>query len=581
MITYRLRFAAPAQHHVDVEIEIPAPAADQRLWMPVWTPGSYMIREFARNVRDPRATGPGGRELPLRWVDKATLAVAAGHAGSVRVSYRVYCFELSVRTSFVDDENALLNGASVFFAVAGREGEPIRVEIDLPPRWDVATALPAEPSRAAAFRAQDFDHLVDSPIQCGRFERRSFELLGRTHEFAFCRVDGLDPDRAASAAARLFRANAELFGGLPYERYLTIVQGAATGRGGLEHRDSTVLQVQRHSFGDEKGWLDFLTILAHEHVHVWNVKRARPRSFVPYDLTRENYTDLLWVAEGITAYYDELQTLRAGCMAKARYLERLADEIGAYRESPGRLAASLAESSLLAWTRFYRQDEDWPNSGVSYYQKGALVALLLDLEIRSRSAGRGDLDVVMRRLLERYGAESAGYAAAEFEALAAEVAGADLRPFFDRTVRGTEELDLEGGLLEAGFCLQPRARPAGPAIRDLAGFRVKSGSERIVVEAVERGSPAETAGISARDEIVALDGSRVIAPRLQARLKDSAGKRVRVALFRDDRLLDCELELRAEAPAAFVIVEDPAASPARRALGERWLAGAPSVREGA
>ncbi|MFG0317038.1 MAG: M61 family metallopeptidase, partial [Planctomycetota bacterium JB042] len=490
MLRYDVRFDDPASHHVDVEIRLGEVDGEVVLWMPTWTPGSYLVREFARNVRTPVAVDADGVARPLERVDKCRFRTR-GDGTERTIRYRVYAFELTVRTSFVEDGNALLNGHSIFLAVAGREREPIELGVRLPAGWDVATGLEERDATSGTrrFGASHYDDLCDHPIQCGRFERLPFEVEGKPHEVVLVGAGNPDRERLVEDTRRIVETAAATFGPLPYERYLFLVQHSAAGRGGLEHENSSVLQFPRFGYSDPRLYHDFATLVAHEHFHVWNVKRTVPRDFVPYDLVGETYSRLLWVSEGFTAYYDELLTARAGVATEDRYLERLGEEISRYRETPGRLVQSLADASLLAWVGLYRPDEASPNATVSYYQKGALVALLLDLEIRRLTGGEGSLDDVMRTLFARFPAASDGFTEDDLIGIVAERAGADLAPFFETAVHGTDELDFEAALAGVGLRLERKAS-SPPRVRDLLGVRIRKGSRRLRIDTVETGSPA-------------------------------------------------------------------------------------------
>lgn len=579
-LRYQASFDAPASHRIDVALSIPAAPEELILWMPAWTPGSYLIREFARNLRDLSAVRIGARDgdaLRIERLDKATFRVHAPAGDPVMIRYAVHAFERSVRTSIVEDDQALLNGASVFLALKGEEQAVHEVVVTPPSDWKVATAL-AKSGQAdgsdPVFRARSYEHLIDSPIFCGPFEEVEFRVLDRLHRIVIRPGGDHDLERIARDTERIVLVSAALFGGLPYQEFLFQVITAAEGRGGLEHRDSCVIQFPRFGFGSELTYHDFLTLVAHEHFHVWNVKRIQPRDFVPYDLTAETYTTLLWVCEGITAYYDELLPLRAGVVDRGAYLQRLAESIDRYRQGPGRLAQDLADASMTAWIGLYRPDEDTPNAAVSYYLKGSLVILLLDLEIRTLSGSAHSLDDLMRLLWERFPDGSGGFSGEQFEACAAEVAGVDLSAFFDRMVRSTAELDLETPLAGFGVSLVKKPRPGGPSLRDLLGVRIRGGAGRAVIDCVEHGSPAHVAGLSPRDEIIAVDGYQATTEQLKERLsRMPGGSTVELALFRDGRLSSLQAVLPEELPGVHVIEEreDADTSQAVRAARESWL----------
>lgn len=559
-----------ATHHVDVTLRVDAVDGDLELWLPAWTPGSYMIREFARNLRSPSAVDAAGNDLRIERVDKATVLVR-GARGTIDVRYRIYANEVSVRTTWVEAERALLNGASTFLIPRGRECEPIAVTIDVPSTWRVFTTLP----RAAdgAWIASDHARLVDSPIACGPFEERVVDVDGVRHTFVFCGRGNWEPDKVTRATAAIVAQNARVFGFMPYESYGFLAFTTAEGKGGLEHRDSCVLLHPRMQFDEPTGWHDFVTLIAHEHFHAWNVKSARPCEFAAADLRSEVYTRSLWIAEGVTSYYDELTPLRAGVIERAAYLERLGDAITRYRETPGRLHETLEDASLLAWVRLYRPDEDSPNSAISYYAKGALVALLLDLEIRTRSADRASLDDALAAFAREFRCDGPGYRGADFERVCAQIAGADLTAFFDHAVRSTAELEFEAPLARFGLTLRTKPKDKQTA-RDLLGARIRRVDRRAVVDGIDPGSPAELAGLSARDELVALDGLRVDADSLAQRLRGFAlGTRVPLAVFRDDILVERSIVLTRAPASAYAVAVTETVDEATRARRDAWLRG--------
>jgi predicted metalloprotease with PDZ domain len=557
-VAYRLRMPEPHTHLLHVELAADGVAGPGAVWlvMPSWTPGSYLMREFPRNVQGFAAEDGGGAPLAWSRADKNTWRVAAPADGRLRVRYAVYAAEPTVRTSHLDSSHASVNGASVFMYLQGRTDAPATVRVEAPDGWRTTTALPeAEPG---VFRAADYDELVDSPLEIGTHRLIEWEAEGKRHRYALWGRGNLDEDRLVADTTRVIRASNAMFGSLPYPDFTFIVH-LASGYGGLEHRNSTVLLGDRWGFRGT-AYEQFIGLVAHEFFHLWNGKRIRPGVLGPFDYTRETYTRDLWVVEGITTYYTDLLLLRAGLITSERYLEKLAEAVSRYLATPGRHEQSLADSSFETWIRFYRPDASTPNAQVSYYQKGALVALLLDMEIRDATGGARSLDDVMRGLWERYGEPDVGFAEGAVEALAAEVAGRDLRPFFDAYLRGTAELDLDGALARAGLRLArgdrrptqsaaapPPLRAAVPSDLEVrTGLRLKAEGGTSLVTHVITGSPAYRAGVNAGDELVALDGLRVSDRTLLARLEERpASERVPLTVFRRDELVTLELEAAA------------------------------------
>ncbi|HET7322194.1 MAG TPA: hypothetical protein VFI96_06840, partial [Longimicrobiaceae bacterium] len=354
---YQLSMPEPHSHLFQVEIRLDADGPVE-LAMPSWTPGSYLMREFARHVQNFSAECDGA---PVAWqkVSKSVWRVEAPTGRELTVRYRVYANETSVRTSHLDSTHGYVNGASVFLFVRGREQEPIELEIDAPEDWRATTSLPARGD--FHFTARNYDELVDSPVEIGTHTLLEWEQEGVPHRYAIWGRGNYDADRLVADTRRIIAAESEMFGGLPYDQYTFILHLLPEGRGGLEHAASSSLQASRWTFEGEQ-YEDFLALVAHEFFHVWNAKRIRPEVLGPFDYTAENYTRNLWVVEGLTTYYTDLMIRRAGIISEERYLKRLADSIGRMQMLPGRRHQTLEESSFDTWIRFYRPDEHTPNS---------------------------------------------------------------------------------------------------------------------------------------------------------------------------------------------------------------------------
>ncbi|MDB4947395.1 MAG: peptidase domain protein [Gemmatimonadetes bacterium] len=459
-VRYRLRMPEPHTHLLHVEMELDGVDGPTELVMPSWTPGSYLMREFPRNVMALMAADGAGRMLPAEKTDKNTWRVDAPADGRLAVRYVVHADELSVRTSHLDASHATVNGASVFLFARGREHAPHRVAVDLPNGWRATTSMAEESPNA--FVAADYDELVDAPLELGTHALWEWEIDGTKHRWAVWGRGNYDPQRLAVDATAIVRAEKAMFGVLPYGHFTFILHLTPGGSGGLEHKASTILQADRWSFRGV-AYEHFLALTAHELFHAWNGKRIRPAVLGPFDYTREAYTRDLWVVEGITTYYTDLVLRRAGLISPQRYLERLAETVTRHFGVPGRFVQPLADSSFDTWIKFYRPDANSPNATISYYQKGALVALLLDLKIRQSTAGARSLDDVMRVMWDRFGAPDVGFPPGEVERVAAEVAGEDLTAFFDATLRGRGELDYAPYLAAAGLELVGAHTPAANA----------------------------------------------------------------------------------------------------------------------
>ncbi len=582
-VHYRVSMLRPHSHLFEVEATFPAGPDTLDALLPVWTPGSYLVREFARHVQEVSASA-GGAHLPVQRVDKRTWRVQA-RGRAVTLRYRVYANELTVRTSHLDGTHGYFNGATLFLYTEATRGQEHHVTVEAPAGWRPFAALER---RGEAFVAKDYDELVDSPFEVGPHTPHTFTAAGVPHEVVVWGDAVPDAGRLCSDLQRICETEARMFGGLPMSRYLFLVYLTDKGRGGLEHKASTSLLFPRVGLQNSRGWEDFLTLAAHEYFHLWNIKRVKPKALVPFDYSQENYTSLLWAFEGATSYYDNLIVLRAGLMSASRYLTRQGETLSALHATPGRKVQTLAEASLVSWVKHYRPDENSPNSAISYYLKGEVVAVLLDLEIRRATNNARGLDDLMRLLWQRHGDES-GVPEDGVEAAASEVAGKDLSAFFDRAVRSTEELDYSVFWhvgLEVHF--RPRESSSdkgGSPVRTKGDGKPKGwlgvttkGSATLAT--VVDGSPAQEAGLYVDDDVVALDGWRVDGAGLLARCDDkSPGDTVRLTVFRRDRLLEVPVTLgQKPADAAWLArVEKP--TDAQKAAYQAWL-GAPWEESG-
>jgi predicted metalloprotease with PDZ domain len=574
---YRLALPDPHGHLFEVETIVDAPEDRQELVLPVWTPGSYLVREFARHLEGVAADDGEGRRLPVERLDKHRFVVRAGGAPRAVLRWRVYANELTVRTCHLDGTHGFVNGAAVFPYAPGRQAEPHVLEVLPPAGWRVSTALGGGPT---VFTAKDYDELADSPLEIGTHRVVRFEAAGKPHELAIWGRGNLDEPRLAADAGRIVEALGALMGGLPYDRYLFIVHLTEKRKGGLEHAHSTTLNMGRADFFPRERYEESLGLLAHEFFHLWNVKRLRPAALVPYDYAREQYTRLLWWFEGATSYYEQVALARAGILSPKRRLEVLGEALTSLERTPGAAKMSLEDASFLAWVKHYRPDENSPNSAVSYYLKGELVALALDLALRK--AGRS-LDALLAALYARYA--GAGVPEDGVERVAAELLGEEAaRSFFDRFVRGTAPLELD----LAPFGLRLRRRPArsfddkgGTAgkpddARPKAGFLGAdlTNGPKLVVRSVREGSPAHRAGLYAEDEIVAEDGFRVDRGALWDRLCERGpGGELRLTVFRRDELVTVPVRL-AEPPDDTLWLEaDANATPEEKAAFASWCGG--------
>ncbi len=548
--------------------------------MPVWTPGSYLVREFERHVQDFAATDAADKPLAWRKLNKDTWRVETGGAGrEVRVRYRVYANELSVRTNELNDRHGFWNNAALLMYVAGQLHAPATVRVVPFGNWKVATGLPEVKGQTNTYRAENFDVLYDSPFDVGNFRVLTFEVRDVPHRIVIDGEGNYDAERVRRDVQKIVEAAVALMGEIPYRDYTFLYHLRAAGGGGLEHLNSTAIIVNRFDFRTEASYRGFLSVTAHEYFHVWNVKRIRPDALGPFDYTQENYTRLLWVAEGVTSYYENILLRRAGLISDKDYLEGLARDIRALQRIPGRRAVSAEEASFDAWIKFYRPDENSINSTISYYDKGALIGTLLDLEIRRRSNGAKSLDDVLRYLYNEFYKKDRNYTPEDFQRACEQMAGASLDEFFRRYVRGRDELDYTPAFNGAGLQLlttpAPRADGRAPEPRPFFGATLRQENDRLMVLNVPADTPAYEQGINAGDQIVAIDGLRANQTFFDARVDEhKPGDEVQVTLFRADdmRVFRIKLGTRPDDNYRFVPVKNP--TPAQARIYEGWL-GAP------
>jgi predicted metalloprotease with PDZ domain len=580
----RVECADRHAHLFAVTLTIAEPGAQQRVALAAWIPGSYLLREFSKNLQQLRAH-QGRRKLAVSQLDKASWEIACTPGKPLVLRYEVSAYDNSVRTAWLDADRGFFNGTSLFLQVEGQADAPHLLELVAPApaadagRWSCATALqPVKVDRHGfgSYLAAGYDELADSPVEMGAFWSAEFEACGVPHRFvvagAPASFDGerLIADTRAVCEAQMRFWHGERVGRRggpkpPHDRYVFMLNAVDDGYGGLEHRHSTALICTRRDLpqlGARKqpeGYTTLLGLISHEYFHTWNVKRLRPAEFTRYDYTRENYTRLLWLFEGFTSYYDDLLLRRAGRIDDASYLRLLNKTINQVQQTPGRLVQSVAEASHDAWIKYYRQDEQTPNTTVSYYTKGALVALCFDLTLRGE--GRGTLDDVMRLLWQR--SEGGPVAEADVAAALAAVGGRSFEAEIARWVHSTAELPLAELLRAHGV-----AALDDPAQRaQELGLRVAESNGSVQVKVVLRGGAAERAGFAANDEWLGIElpatrGRPAQGWRL-ARLDDLALylgplRKATALVARDRRLLRLPLALPAGVTTWRLFAQDPA-----------------------
>ena len=516
-LRYEISFPQAANHYVQIDLQVKGATENQELFLPVWTPGSYLVREYARHIDSFKVSGKDGAPLGFKKTSKNRWRIENAQDADLQVSYRIYCNEMSVRTNFVDREFALLNGAATFLTADDRTEGQHFVSVKLPDYWSRAvTSLKRERSAPHSFVAESHAELVDSPFVVGNPSLHAFEVGGVTHHLVNVSGDGLwNGDEAVIEVAKVVEEHQSMWQATPYTRYFFLNVIAESG-GGLEHDNSTVMLTSRWSFRNKSSFKRWLGLVSHEFFHTWNIRRLRPKVLVNYDFENENYFEELWVAEGVTSYYDDLALVRSGITTQPEYLSALSRQITTVETTPGKNVQSLALSSHDAWIKYYRPDENSRNTSVSYYTKGSLAAFLLDLEIRRATNDVKSLDDVMRRLWKDHLSE--GYTNADVMRIASELADIDTDSWSKNFLYGTTPLDYGNALEWLGLEFAHESQKKKEADLTWLGMSSSTDDGKLIVKSVVENGPAFQAGINVDDELIGMNGYR---------LGSSLGERVR------------------------------------------------------
>ena len=556
-ISYTVSMSKPWTHLLEVEMRLRWSRMPDKaeLKMPVWTPGSYLVREYARHVQDFVVKDAAGRALTWQKINKNTWQIDSKGVKELVASYRVYSNELTVRTNELNDEHGFWNNAALLMFPAGQLNAPSTVTVAPYAKWKVATGLPSVSGASNTFRAPNFDVLYDSPFEVSDFREISFDVRGKKHRVVMSGEGNYDLKKIAVDVAKIVEEGYKIFGELPYDDYTFLVN--LRGGGGLEHLNSTALQWNRFGFQPQSRYNGFLGLVAHEYFHLWNVKRIRPDALGPFDYENENYTKLLWVAEGGTAYYESLLLRRAGLITDKELLDSRASTIEQLQNRPGRFETSLEEASFDAWIKYYRQDENSVNNQISYYDKGEVVNMMLDVTIRTASKGAKSLDDVMRYLYSEFYKKNRNYTPADLQKAAELAAGRNLDDFFSKYVRGEAEIDYNG--IMNGVGLQLVAADPDKTKAYLGADLAEEGG-RLTIRSLPANTPAYEQGLNTGDQIVAIDGYRASNTFLQSYLAErKPGDTVKLTVFRFDKLRDVTFKLgtNMRASYSFKPVEQP------------------------
>jgi len=532
-ISYTITFPEAQAHYADVEMDITGlkqPVLD--LKMPVWTPGSYLVREYAKNVESFGAEA-NGKALVSKKISKNTWRMHTENISTVKVKYRVYAFEISVRTAFIDAAHAFLSSAGIFMYPDGMLHHASTIHIIPYKGWDkVSTSLEMVNGDPFRLHSPDYDILFDSPIEVGNQEVFEFDAVGVKYQVCMYGGGNYDKERLKKDMAKIVEHETAIYSENPNKRYVFIVHNYAKSGGGLEHLSSCVLGAARDNYTNERGYQGFLSLVAHEHFHLWNVKRLRPIALGPFDYDRENYTTDLWIAEGFTAYYQDIIVRRTNLYPVENYLGVLAADINYVANQPGNKVQALADASYDAWIKYYRPNENSVNTNISYYNKGSIMAMMFDLEIINDTHGKYALDDVMKYMYSTYyKTKKRGYTDLEFKQGLEKFAGKNLDEFYKKYVYGLDDIDFNKYLAYAGYRLTDEfAGNNDPALGVVTATNTANG--KITVSSVARNSAAWIDGINVNDEITTVDSVKVTDMNTILNGK-KPGDKINVGIIRD------------------------------------------------
>ena len=578
VISYEIDFSETQNHYLHVTARFETKKPKTELMMATWAPGSYLIREYARHIDSMTVTDQAGNPVEFKKTKKNRWMLQTKDVQSVTLKYRLYCNEMTVRTNWTGSAYSMINGAPTFITPVRARNKTHSVKLNLPKRWKRSACALQTLNGPHEYLAPSYDELVDNPIVAGNIQVYPFDIKGVPHQLINVGESGYwDGVKAAADLKKMVQAQQEIWRTIPYKKYLFINMIAEAG-GGLEHDNCTLIMTSRWHFRDAKKYQNWLSLASHEFFHTWNVRRLRPKSLLRYDYENEMFTRSLWVAEGVTSYYEDLALARSGLISRQEYLERLSSTVEAVQAKPGRKVQSLTEASFDTWIKFYRPDENSNNTRVSYYAKGTVAAFLLDARIRTVTKGRRSLDDVMRKMYEEY--SDSGYTQENFRETASEVAGVDLSQWFEKAIDSTEELDFsEVGVLgvevadlasasndsepevavkkeeannatededdddqaESDAQIVSADKPSKPDPKPWVGVGGTASGDSMIVSSVAPNSPAYKAGIQTDDELIAVNDFRLDG-RISGRLKQfEIGEPLEILLSRRGELLRIEV----------------------------------------
>ncbi len=577
-INFEVSFKEPQAHYAEVQMNIGGITSKNYIdvKMPVWTPGSYLVREFAKSVEGFGAT-VGGKVVKTEKISKNTWRVYNSKANDVKINYRVYGFEISVRTSFIDASHAFLSSTSIFMYPAGMIKNPSTVKVIPFSTWSkVSTGLEPVAGQQFTYKAADFDILFDSPIEVGNQDIFEFNASGVRHEVAMYGGGNYDVARLKVDMAKIVEQETAVFGENPNKHYTFIVHNYAQGGGGLEHLNSTVLGASRNAYGNERGYQGFLSLVAHEYFHLWNVKRLRPIALGPFDYENENYTTNLWISEGFTSYYPTKIMYKAGFSTEEGFVNSTLGAIGTVMNTEGAKMLSASQSSFDAWINpAYRPSENAGNTFISYYTKGQVIGNLMDLEIINATKGSKDLDDVMKAMYLKFKNLNRGYTDAEFKEMVEKVSGISFTNFWAKYVNGTVPIEFAKYFAYAGIEVVNQNEGKVVPFLGASAARTSMGTGKVIVGSVVRGSGAWNNGLNVNDEVVAIDGApaEMALDKMSQIVNKKVGDIVKVSIIRDGLKQVLNITLTGNGTVRLKATIKPDATPLQMAVRTKWMTG--------
>jgi len=576
-----LSFPERQNQYVHVTLNLPVDGEVVELAMPSWTPGSYVIRDFAAQLERIRAIDSKGRPAEIEKVAKNRWRIQTGGSSSLTIDYDIWAGELHVSSSWVERDFALINGAGVFLFSDDSLEWPQRIELELPAEWqNVFTSLPAE-QLPNGFLASDYDELIDSPIVAGEARSYPFSVDGQGYVLVNVgETDFWDGQKAVEDLSRLVREQQEFWEVNPFDRDYLFFNFLLIFKGGLEHDNSTVMMSNRWLMRDRLEYIKWLALASHEFFHAWNVRRMRPQALAEYDYEKEVYTHELWLAEGLSSYYDNLLLFRAGLVSVNEYLDIMGTEFRNYETVPGRQIDSVETASFDSWIKHYVPDANSVNSTVSYYRRGALIGFVTDAAIRRETGDEFSLDDVMRQMYQQYGPQGEGrgsYPPGAFEEIVEAIAGPEVRSMVQRLLRTSEDPDIDAALDWYGLRLDRFPGRTAAALADLpmpAGFGMSWNVEnaQLIIDQVVKGATAADAGVIPGDELLAINGQRALPGTIEDILKRlRPGDQVQLTLARHGQLMNLGVEVQNGIPENFIITVNPNISRAEKTRLQNWL----------